>query len=97
MKEYLAIHSIQELKDLLGLSRINFLVTSDGEFIEDMSLMSERRIRIASHIDNKLLLGGYIVISETLKATKSGKHEGETYTEYILSIPKPENTPVAIY
>lgn len=97
MSKYMSIHSINELKEMLGVRSINFLPTKDGDFMEDMSLMSERRIRIASHINNKLLLGGYIVISETLKATKEGKHEGELYTEYMLSIPKDENIPVVSY
>ena len=94
MSKYLNVHSISELKDMLGLSSIHFMAKEDSDFIEDASLMKDRRIRIVTHQDNKLLLGGYILIKEEVKITKSGKHEGKSYTEYMLSIPKAENIPV---
>ena len=94
MSKYLNIHSISELKDMLGLSSIHFMAKEDSDFIEDASLMKDRRIRIVTHQDNKLLLGGYILIEEKLKSTKGGKNEGTLYTEYMLSIPKAENIPV---
>ena len=97
MSKYLNVHSISELKGMLGLSSIHFMAKEDSDFIEDASLMKDRRIRIVSHQDNKLLLGGYILIEEKLKSTKKGVNEGITYTEYILSIPKAENIPVAVY
>jgi len=94
MSKYLNVHSISELKDMLGLSSIHFMAKEDSDFIEDASLMKDRRIRIVTHQDNKLLLGGYILIEEKLKSTKKGVNEGTLYTEYILSIPKAENIPV---
>ena len=97
MSKYLSIHSISELKTMLGMSVIHFMANGDDDFIEDISLMKDRRIRIVTHKDNKLLLGGYILIEEKLKATKKGKNEGVIYTEYMLSIPKAESIPVASY
>lgn len=97
MSKYMSIHSISELKDMLGLSSIHFMAKEDSDFIEDASLMKDRRIRIVTHQDNKLLLGGYILIEEKLKSTKEGVNEGVAYTEYILSIPKAENIPVVVY
>ena len=97
MSKYMSIHSIFELKDMLGLSSIHFMAKEDSDFIEDASLMKDRRIRIVTHQDNRLLLGGYILIKEEVKNTKEGVNEGVAYTEYILSIPKAENIPVVVY
>ena len=94
MSKYMSIHSIFELKDMLGVSTINFMAKDEDDFLEDINLMENRRIRVVTHKDNKLLLGGYILIKEEVKITKSGKHKGKSYTEYMLSIPKAENIPV---
>ena len=97
MSKYMSIHSINELKGLLGLNVIHFMAKEDSSYLEDASLMKDRRIRLVTHEDNKLLLGGYILIEEREKVTKEGIHEGVTYTEYMLSIPKAENIPVVSY
>lgn len=94
---YLDIHSISALKDMLGMSAIVFKAKEDSDFIEDASIMKGRRVRIVTHKDNKLLLGGYILIKETLKYTKEGVNEGVAYTEYMLCIPSEKNIPVVVY